>query len=244
MFLFADPTYLLFMIPGLLLMFIAQWRVNHAYSKWSKVQNASGVTGADAARRLLSFGGYHDTQLSTSNEFHGVRLAGIGGQLTDRYDPADNTLYLSQNIANQASVASIAVAAHEIGHAAQKAESYFPMLFRNMLVPMTNIGSTLGWILIFGGLILGIYQVAWLGLLFFSLGAVFALATLPVEFNASYRARQMLIESGLVMGEEEQSGVNDVLNAAAMTYVAALATALFQVLYYVMLLGGLGRRRR
>ena len=242
--LFFDPTYLLCMLPAILLMLLAQWRVNHAYSKWSKIQNASGITGADAARRLLAFGGYHDTQLSTSNDFHGVRLAGIGGKLTDRYDPSDNTLYLSQAVATQASVASIAIAAHEIGHAAQKAESYFPMLFRTALVPMTNIGSTLGWILIFGGLILGFYQVAWLGVLFFSLGAIFALATLPVEFNASYRARQMLTESGLVTSEEEQHGVNDVLNAAAMTYVAALATAVLQVLYYVMLLGGLGGRRR
>jgi Zn-dependent membrane protease YugP len=241
---FFNPTYMLCMIPAMLLMFIAQWRVNHAYSKWSKVQNASGKTGADAARQLLSFGGYHDTQLSTSTEFRGVRLAGIGGQLTDRYDPSDNTLYLSQNVATQASVASIAVAAHEIGHAAQKAEGYFPMLFRSVLVPVTNIGSTLGWILILGGLILGFYQIAWLGLLFFSLGAVFALATLPVEFNASQRARQMLTESGIVVSEEENRGVNDVLNAAAMTYVAALATAVLQVLYYVMLLGGLGGRRK
>jgi Zn-dependent membrane protease YugP len=241
---FFDPTYLCFMIPGILLMFLAQWRVNHAYSKWGKIKNASGTTGAEAARRLLSFGGYHDTQLSTSTEFRGVQLAGIGGQLTDRYDPSDNTLYLSQAVATQASVASIAIAAHEIGHAAQKAEGYFPMQFRSVLVPVTNIGSTLGWILIFGGLILGIVQVAWLGVLFFSLGAVFALATLPVEFNASYRARQMLTESGLVTSEEESHGVNDVLNAAAMTYVAALAAAVFQVLYYVMLLGGLGGRRR
>jgi hypothetical protein len=244
MFLFLDPTYLLFMIPGLLLMFLAQWRVNHAYSKWGKIPNSANLNGTEAARRLLSYGGYHDTSLSTAGGFSGVRLAGIGGKLTDRYDPTDNTLYLSQEVATQASVASIAVAAHEIGHAAQKAEGYLPMQFRSALVPVTNIGSTLGWILIFGGLVLGFYPVAWLGVLFFSLGALFALATLPVEFNASYRARQMLTESGLVVSEQDAQGVNDVLNAAAMTYVAALATALFQVLYYVMLLGGFGRRRR
>jgi Zn-dependent membrane protease YugP len=244
MFLFLDPTYLLFMIPGLLLMFIAQWRVNHAYSKWGKTPNSAHINGTEAARRLLSYGGYHDANLSTSGGLSGVHLAGIGGRLTDRYDPTDNTLYLSQEVATQASVASIAVAAHEIGHAAQKAENYTPFLFRSALVPVTNIGSTLGWILIFGGLVLGFYPIAWLGVLFFSLGALFALATLPVEFNASFRARQMLTESGLVVTEEDARGVNDVLNAAAMTYVAALATALFQVLYYVLLLGGLGGRRR
>ncbi len=194
---------------------------------------------------MISYGGYHDTSLSTGPAgFPGCGWPGSAARLTDRYDPTDNTLYLSQEVATQASVASIAVAAHEIGHAAQKAEGYLPLLFRSALVPVTNIGSTLGWILIFGGLVLGFYPIAWLGVLFFSLGALFALATLPVEFNASYRARQMLTESGLVVTEQDAHGVNDVLNAAAMTYVAALATALFQVLYYVMLLGGFGRRRR
>jgi uncharacterized protein len=241
---FLDPIYLIFMLPAMLLMFIAQWRVNSAYSKWGKTPNSAKITGLDAARRLLSYGGYHNTNVSTSGGLSGVRLAGIGGRLTDRFDPSDNTLYLSQEVANQPSVASIAVAAHEIGHAVQKAEGYMPFMIRSILVPITNIGSMLGWILILGGLILGFYQVAWLGVLFFSLGAMFALATLPVEFNASQRARQMLTESGLVVTEEDARGVNDVLNAAAMTYVAALATAVLQVLYYVMLLGGLGGRRR
>ncbi len=244
MFLFLDPTYMIFMLPAILLMFIAQWRVNHAYSKWGKTPNSANLNGLEAAKRLLSYGGYHDANVSTSASLSGVRLAGIGGRLTDRYDPTDNTLYLSQEVATQASVASIAVAAHEIGHAAQKAEGYMPFLFRSALVPVTNIGSTLGWILILGGLILGFYEVAWLGVLFFSVGALFALATLPVEFNASHRARQMLTESGLMVNEEDSRGVNDVLNAAAMTYVAALATAVLQVLYYVTLLGGLGGRRR
>jgi Zn-dependent membrane protease YugP len=169
-------------------------------------------------------------------------LAGIGGRLTDRYDPAKNTLYLSQEVAQQPSVSAIAVAAHEIGHAVQQAEGYLPLRLRSLMVPAVSIGSYLGWILIFGGLILGFTQVAWAGVLFFSLGAVFAFATLPVEFNASRRARAMLAENGMLQSEQDARGVNEVLNAAAMTYVASLATALMQLLYFVTLIGG-GRRR-
>jgi Zn-dependent membrane protease YugP len=241
---FLDPTYLLCMMPAVLLMLLAQWRVNHAYAKWGKIRNSLNITGLDAARRLLSAGGYMGANVSMAGGLAGVRLAGIGGRLTDRYDPTDNTLYLSQEVANQPSVASIAVAAHEIGHASQQAEGYLPIRLRSMLVPAVSIGSSLGWILILGGLILGFVQVAWLGVAFFSMGAVFAMATLPVEFNASQRAREMLAANGMLANEEDARGVSDVLNAAAMTYVAALATAVMQVLYYVMLLGGFGGRRR
>ncbi len=243
MFLFYDPTYLCFMIPAFLLMAFAQWRVNSVYSKWGKTRNSLNVTGLDAARRLLSSGGYMGPEISTAGGLAGVRVAGIGGRLTDRYNPSDNTLYLSQEVANNPSVASIAVAAHEIGHASQQAEGYGPLRFRSLLVPAVNFGSYLGWILIFGGLILGILQIAWLGVAFFSLGAVFALATLPVEFNASSRARVMLANNGMLVNEEDARGVNEVLNAAAMTYIAGLATAVTQLLYYVLLLGGGGRRR-
>jgi Zn-dependent membrane protease YugP len=244
MYLFTDPTYLCFMIPAFLLMLWAQWRVNSVYAKWSKTRNSLNLTGVEAARRLLSSGGYYGASVSTEGGLAGVRLAGIGGRLTDRYDPSDNTLYLSQEVAQNPSVASIAVAAHEIGHASQQAEGYALLRFRSLLVPAVNIGSYLGWILIFGGLILGYLQIAWLGVLFFSLGAVFALATLPVEFNASSRARAMLAANGMLVNEEDARGVNEVLNAAAMTYVAGLATAVSQLLYYVLLLGGMGRRRR
>jgi uncharacterized protein len=240
---FYDPTYLCFMIPAFLLMMFAQWRVNSVYSKWGKTRNSIGLTGLDAARRLLSSGGYMGQEISTAGGLAGVRVAGIGGRLTDRYDPSDNTLYLSQEVANNPSVASIAVAAHEIGHASQQAEGYAPLRFRSLLVPAVNIGSYLGWILIFGGLILGILQIAWLGVAFFSLGVLFALATLPVEFNASSRARVLLANNGMLINEDDARGVNEVLNAAAMTYVAGLATAVMQLLYYVLLLGGGGRRR-
>ncbi|MFN2299563.1 MAG: zinc metallopeptidase [Anaerolineales bacterium] len=229
------------MLPAMLLMMYAQWRVSSTYTKWSKVRNAMNITGLDAARRLLSSGG-SGANIESSAGLADVRLAGIGGRLTDRYDPAKNTLYLSQEVAQHPSVAAIAVAAHEIGHAVQQAEGYLPLRLRSLMVPAVSIGSYLGWILIFGGLILGLAQVAWAGVLFFSLGALFAFATLPVEFNASRRARAMLAENGMLHSEQDARGVNEVLNAAAMTYVGSLATALMQLLYFVTLIGG-GRRR-
>jgi Zn-dependent membrane protease YugP len=141
-------------------------------------------------------------------------------------------------------VAAVAIAAHELGHALQDAEEYFPMKIRSMLVPAVNIGSNLGWILIMIGLVLRMTSLAWIGVAVFSGGALFALATLPVELNASGRAKQLLYQTGIIQSEEEQRGVNQVLNAAALTYVAGLVTAVMQLLYYVFLIGGLGGRRR
>ncbi len=228
---FYDPTYLCFMLPGMLLVMLASWYVNSAYRKWSQVRTRSGLTGAEAAQRLIYNGG-----------LSGVQIQGIGGQLTDNYDPRSKVLNLSQGVANSPSVAAVAIAAHELGHAMQDNEGYFPLRFRAALVPMVNIGSWLGWIMILAGLFLRITNLAWLGVLFFSGGAVFALATLPVEFNASARAKRLLAETGIISGEDEQAGVNNVLNAAAMTYVAGLAAAILQLLYFVSLVGG-GRRR-
>lgn len=230
---FLDPTYLCFMAPGFLLVMFASWYVNSAYRKWGRIPVRSGLTGAQAAQRLIMSGG-----------LNGVQIQGIGGNLTDNYDPRDKVLRLSQGVANNASVASVAVAAHELGHAMQDAEGYFPLRFRAALVPAVSIGSWLGWIMIFAGIILRLTNLAWLGILVFSGGAVFALATLPVELNASARAKRLLAETGIVAGPDEQAGVNNVLNAAALTYVAALASALLQLLYFVMLVGGLGGRRR
>jgi Zn-dependent membrane protease YugP len=140
-------------------------------------------------------------------------------------------------------VAAVAISAHELGHALQDAEEYFPMRIRSMLVPAVNIGSNLGWILIMIGFLLRITDLAWLGVIVFSAGALFALATLPVEFNASARAKELLYATGIIQTEEERRGVNQVLNAAALTYVAGLVTAVMQLLYYVLLVGGMGRRR-
>jgi hypothetical protein len=225
-----DPRYLLFIAPAFILMLIVQWYVQSAYKRWSKVPTQSRLTGAQAVQRLIQRSGLYD-----------VRVEGVAGNLTDHYDPKNKVLRLSQGVYQSSSVAALAIAAHELGHAMQDKEDYFPLRFRAALVPAVNIGSYLGWILIFIGLLLGFTQLAWLGLAIFALGALFALATLPVELNASARAKQLLSESGLIMGQEEMRGVNNVLNAAAMTYVAALITAVLQLLYYVTLIFGRNR---
>jgi Zn-dependent membrane protease YugP len=230
---FFDPMYLIFMIPAFVLMGFASWYVRHAYSKWSQIRASSGLTGHMAAQRLISTG-----------NMYGVQVQGTAGQLTDHYDPRNKTLYLSPGVADSPSVASVAIAAHELGHAMQDAEDYFPMKIRSGLVPIVSIGSNLGWILIIIGLMLRLTSIAWLGVLVFSGGALFALATLPVEFNASARAKELLYSTGIIQTEEEQRGVNQVLNAAALTYVAGLITAVMQLLYYVFLIGGMGGRRR
>ncbi len=221
------------MAPGFLLVMFASWYVNSAYSKWGRVRVRSGLTGAQAAQRLITNGG-----------LTGVQIQGIGGNLTDNYDPRNKVLHLSEGVANNASVAAVAVAAHELGHAMQDSDDYFPLRFRAAIVPAVNIGSWLGWIMIFAGLLLGMTNLAWLGVLVFSGGALFALATLPVELNASARAKRLLADTGIIAGEDEQAGVNNVLNAAAFTYVAGLAAALLQLLYFVSLVGGMSGRRR
>lgn len=227
---FYDMRYLIYMIPAFILMGITSWYVRHAYSKWSRVRSSSGLTGVDATRRLISVNGLTSLQIQ-----------GTPGQLTDHYDPRNKTLFLSNGVGNGNSVAALAIAAHELGHAQQDAEDYLPMRFRGFLVPMVNIGSNLGWILILAGLFLNLTGLAWLGVLFFSGGALFALATLPVEFDASARAKRMLANSGIIQSEEEMRGVRNVLNAAALTYVAGLVTAVLQLLYYVSLVSGRSR---
>ena len=230
--LFLDPTYMLFMIPAFILMLITQGYVNGAYKKWSQVRAATGMTGSQAAERLISQGGLN------------VNVDQIRGNLTDNYDPRKKVLHLSQGVYNSPSVAAVAIAAHELGHAMQDQDGYFPLRLRAAMVPAVSIGSYLGWILIFIGLILRQTNLAWLGVLVFSGGALFALATLPVELNASARAKALLSTTGIIVGEDERRGVNHVLNAAALTYIAGLVTAVMQLLYFVSLVGGLGGRRR
>jgi uncharacterized protein len=236
---FFNPLYLIFMAPAFLLMIGTSIYVNSSFKKWSQVPARSQMTGTEAVQRLIARAG-----------LYGLQIRNIRGNLTDNYDPRTKTLNLSEGVSQYASVASLAVAAHELGHAQQDAQGYFPLRFRSALVPMVNIGSYLGWILIiigmflsYAGSTLGI-NIAWLGVAIFAGGFVFALATLPVELNASARARTLLSETGIISGPEEQRGVSTVLNAAALTYVAAIVTAMLQLLYYVMLVGGLGRRRR
>lgn len=227
-----DPMYLIFMAPAFLLMMGVQWYVTSAYNKWSKVPSRSRVSGAQAAQRLALRGGLYD-----------VKVEGVSGRLSDHYDPRTKSLRLSPAVYQGTSVASLAIAAHELGHALQDQEGYFYLRVRSALVPVVNFGSSLGWIFILLGLVMNFLELAWLGVAVFSFGALFALATLPVEFNASARAKQLLQDAGLVTTRDEIRGVNHVLNAAAMTYVAALITAILQLLYFVMLVLGAGRRR-
>lgn len=224
------PYYFIFMIPALILSIGSQLYVNSAYSKWSKVRNYHNLTGTDTAEQLISRLGMND-----------IRLTSARGTLSDHYDPRNHTLALSQGVADQPSVAAMAIAAHELGHAQQERDGYGPLRLRSALVPMVNIGSTLGWFMILLGLILQVSGLAQLGVILFSAGAIFSLVTLPVELNASKRAKQMLAENGLVVNEEEKKGVASVLNAAALTYVAGLVTSLLQLFYFASL-AGFGRR--
>jgi Zn-dependent membrane protease YugP len=233
---FYSTSYWLFMIPGFILVLLAQVWVSSTYRKWSQVRNQYGINGVEAAKRLLNYADLYD-----------IDILRTGGQLTDHYDPRRKSLSLSQGVGEGNSVASLAITAHEIGHAVQDAQGYMPLQFRAALVPVANFGSTFGWIFVILGLILGGTlgtQIAWIGVGAFALGTVFALATIPVELNASSRAKALLTQSGLISSSEEKKGVNAVLNAAAFTYVAALATSLLQLLYFASLIGGFGRRRR
>ena len=230
---YLDPIYLAFMIPAFLLVMISRMWVTSTYRKWGRMRNSLGMSGEAAAQRLL-----------TQASLNGVTVAAAQGTLSDHYDPRDKTLHLSRGVASEPSVASLAITAHEIGHAMQDHEGYMPLRFRSAIVPAVSIGSNLGWILLIIGVVLRSFQLASLGLLVFSGGAIFALATLPVELNASARARRLLSDSGLLYSDAERGGVNSMLNAAAFTYVAGLASALLQLLYWASVVGGIGGRRR
>lgn len=228
---FFDPLYLVFAIPPLLFGFWAQWRVQHTVSRYSNVMVSSGLTGAQAARRLLDAAGL--TQ---------VAIEPIPGLLTDHYDPGSKVLRLSEAVYGVSSVAAVGVAAHETGHALQDAAHYAPLALRSMMVPSVQLGSWVGPLLFLAGWWMHLLGLAWLGLILFALVALFALVTLPVEFDASRRA-QSLLASHRMMNQAELSGVNAVLNAAALTYVAAAAQAIGNVLYYLTLLTGANRQR-
>jgi len=224
-----DPLYFIFALPALLLALYAQFKVQSAYGRYSRIRNRLGIEGVRAAEILLRH-----------NDLYNVNIEGVPGYLTDHYDPRSKTLRLSAGVARVPSIAALGIVAHEVGHATQDAENYFPLKLRAGLVPVVNLGSWLGPILFILGWLLNAFDLAALGLILFSLGAVFALVTLPVEFNASRRALKMLQETGLVT-REELRGVKSVLSAAALTYVAALAQAISTLLYYAFLLMGLRR---
>lgn len=227
---FFNPLYLVFALPGLLLGLWAQSRVKSAFNKYAQVRTMRNVTGAQVARALLdSQGLYH------------IEVERVDGFLSDHYDPRGKVLRLSPAVYDTPSIAAAGVAAHEMGHALQDKASYFPLQLRSAIVPAAQFGSTLAPWLFMGGLLLNFTTLAWVGVILFAGAVVFTLVTLPVEFDATKRAKRLLVSNGILIGDEI-NGVNKVLDAAALTYVAAAVTAIGQLLYYVFLLTG-GRRR-
>lgn len=230
-----DWTYLVLVLPCIILSLWASSSVNSTFKRYAKVFSSRGISGAEAAQRVLSGSGVR-----------GVRIERVSGNLTDHYDPRTNVIRLSDSVYGSTSVAAIGVACHEAGHAVQYAENYGPIKARAAIIPITNIGSKLAMPLILLGIVLSFlgefsYAIVYLGIACFGLSLLFQLITLPVEFNASRRA-MAAIESGNILSEEEQRGARRTLRAAAMTYVAATAVALAQLLRLIVLFGG--RRHR
>lgn len=231
-----DWTYLVLVLPCVILSIWASTRVNSTFKKYSKQMSMRGITGAEAARRVLQ-----------SHGVTNVSITKVSGNLTDHYDPRSNVIRLSDNVYNSTSTAAIGVACHEAGHAVQYAQNYAPIKLRAAIIPITNFGSRLAMPLILIGMLLSVfadlsYGLVYLGIACFGLSLVFQLVTLPVEFNASRRALET-IQSQDLLTYEEQRGAKKTLQAAAMTYVAATALALVQLLRLIMIFGG-GRRNR
>jgi Zn-dependent membrane protease YugP len=227
------------MLPAILLALFAQWKISATYRKYSEIRNEQGLTGADVARVLMRNEGL---------DYVGVEV--IPGNLTDHYDPRTKTMRLSAGSSQAPSVAAMAVVAHELGHAQQDKQGYFWLQLRSGIVGIANIGSNFGVLLVFVGLMLGAaagrsgfgWTLAWVGVLLMAGAVFFSLVTLPVELNASARAREMLARNRLVTDQEAQ-GVSAMLNAAALTYIAAAAQSVMQLLYFVTLLAGGSRRQ-
>ena len=228
---FFDPMYLLFIAPGFLLSLWASFRVKSTFSKYSQVRSQRGMTGAQAAYELMRRAGIADVEVVRAN-----------GVLSDHYNPVTKKLALSEPVYDSTSVAAIGVATHEAGHAIQHARHYAPLWVRSALVPTANIGSSLGYIVMVMGLMFSSTNMVLIGAILFSAVLLFQVVTLPVEFDASRRAKALVTEYGIVT-MEERKGVNAVLNAAALTYVAAAITTLLTLLYYLHRAGLLGGRR-
>lgn len=231
-----DWTYLIIVLPCILLSLWASTKVNSTFKRYAKQLSSRRITGADAAQRVLRHNGVY-----------GVRIERVSGNLTDHYDPKTNVIRLSDGVYDNTSTAAIGVACHEAGHAVQYAQSYFPIKVRAAIIPITNFGSRLAMPLILIGILLSAlgnfsYTLVYVGIACFALSLVFQLVTLPVEFDASKRAMNAIESAGLLT-EEEQQGARKTLRAAAMTYVAATAVSLAQLLRLIVLFGGGNRRR-
>ncbi|HAA85461.1 MAG TPA: peptidase [Kosmotogaceae bacterium] len=225
---FLDPTFIL-LIPAIILAFWAQAQVNSNFSKYSRVSSTFGMTGAGLARFLLDNAGLRD-----------VEIEAVRGKLTDHYDPRRRKVRLSESTMNSKSIAALGVVAHEVGHAIQHSRQYTPLVLRNMFAPVASFGSSLSWIIFIVGLLFFSPLMIRLGILLFLSVVLFALITLPVEFNASKRAKSQLAAMGMPAGE--LAAVDKVLRAASMTYIASTAMAIFQLLRMVLLAGVFGRR--
>jgi Zn-dependent membrane protease YugP len=228
---FFDPIYLVFIIPGLVLSLWASWRVKSAFNKYSKVPARSGLTGAQAAEQMLQRAG-----------IPGVTIRQTDGFLSDHYNPLDKSLNLSAEVYNSTSIAAIGVATHEAGHAIQHARNYAPLWLRSVLVPTAGIGSTVGYLVMTFGLFLASTKMVLFGAILFSVVLLFQIVTLPVEFNATARAKKLIVDYGIVTPYERE-GVDSVLDAAALTYVAAAVSTLLTLLYFLFRSGLLGGRR-
>jgi len=227
---YFNPLYLLISIPALILGIVAQIKVKSAFSKYSKIPNEEGLTGAQSARIILD-----------SKGLYNVSIEKVRGFLSDHYDPRHRKLRLSPNVFDGRSIASLGIAAHEVGHAIQHSSDYKFLKLRSTLVPVTKIGSYIGPFIFFIGYIFSFQPIAWIGIILFSLVALFTVITLPVEIDASNRAKKW-IKTNMAFSHTQQKGVSSILNAAALTYVAAVLQALSTLLYYILLLVG-GRRR-
>lgn len=228
MFIF-DPLYLVFAIPGFLLALYASFLTKSRFARYSKVRSSTGTSGAQAARRLLAFAGVSD-----------VRVEEVGGFLSDHYDPVSKTLRLSPSVSRGDSLASVGVACHEAGHAIQHNRGFAPLHLRTALVPLTSISSWLSYIVIMLGFFMQSQQFVLLGAIIFSAAVLFSIVTLPVEWDASRRAKLLMVESGIVPRSEARDAAK-VLNAAFLTYVAAAVSSLLTLLYYLMRAGVFGR---
>jgi hypothetical protein len=226
-----DPIYFLFIAPGLALSLWASFRVKSTFNRFSQVRSRSGYTGAEAAQALLRGAGITD-----------VRIVRSQGMLSDHYNPVNKTLALSEPVYDSDSVAAIGVATHEAGHAIQHARHYAPLWVRSALVPTANIGSSIGYFVMLGGLFLSSTNMVLVGAILFSAVLLFQIVTLPVEFNASARAKTLVVEHGIV-SSQERGGIDAVLNAAALTYVAAAVSSLLTLLYFLYRSGLIGGRR-
>jgi hypothetical protein len=228
---FFDPIYFVFILPGLALSMWASFRVKSTFNKYSQVRSRRGLTGAEAAAELLRSAGITDVRVVRS---HGV--------LSDHYNPVTKTLALSEPVYNSDSVAAIGVATHEAGHAIQHASHYGPLWLRSALVPTANIGSSIGYLVMLIGLFMASTNMVLVGAVLFSAVLLFQIVTLPVEFNASSRAKALVVQHGII-APDERIGVDKVLNAAALTYVAAAVSTLLTLLYFLVRSGLLGGRR-